>query len=137
MKHSWPSLEYSSIVRTATGCTQDINIQHRNTHTSLTRAPAAPRLTIQTGNTTSIIPPTQTYNLFHHSKAKKHPSSSLCHQICVFHLSTHFFAISFQCAVPCKKGALHHVCGIFYCQTPLTRCVFFVVLPFLSVSCCL
>ena len=35
----------------------------RNTHTSHTRAPAAPRLTIQTENKTSIISPTQTYNI--------------------------------------------------------------------------
>ena len=42
----------------------------RNTHTSHTQAPAAPRLTIQTENTTSITPPTQTYNILHHSKAE-------------------------------------------------------------------
>ena len=37
-------------LRTATGCTQDTNIQHlhdENTHTSRTRAPTAQRLTIQ------------------------------------------------------------------------------------------
>ena len=43
----------------------------RNTHTPHTRAPTAPRLTIQTENTTSITSPTQTHNIFQHSKAKK------------------------------------------------------------------
>ena len=33
---------------TATGCTQDTNILHDDTHTSHTRAPTAPRVTIQT-----------------------------------------------------------------------------------------
>ena len=41
-----------------------------NTHTSHTRAPTAPRLTIQTKYITSITP--QTYNILQHSKAKKH-----------------------------------------------------------------
>ena len=36
-----------------------------------TRAPTAPRLTIQTENTTSITSPTQTHNILQHSKAKK------------------------------------------------------------------
>ena len=42
-------------LRTATGCTQDTNIQHLHydTHTPHTRAPTASRLTIQTENTTS------------------------------------------------------------------------------------
>ena len=39
-----------------------------NTHTSHTRTLTAPRLTIQTENTTSIP---QTHNLLQHSKAKK------------------------------------------------------------------
>ena len=43
----------------------------RNTHTPHTRAPTAPRLTIQTENTTSITSPTQTHNILQHSKAKK------------------------------------------------------------------
>ena len=42
----------------------------RNTLTSHTRAPIAPRLTIQTENTTSITPLTQTYNILQHSKTK-------------------------------------------------------------------
>ena len=43
----------------------------RNTHTPHTRAPTAPRLTIQTENTTSITSPTQTHNILQHSNAKK------------------------------------------------------------------
>ena len=35
-----------------------------------TQAPTAPRLTIQTENTTSITSPTQTHNVLQHSKAK-------------------------------------------------------------------
>ena len=42
----------------------------RNTHTPHTRAPTAPRLTIQTENTTSITSPTQTHNILQHSKAQ-------------------------------------------------------------------
>ena len=42
------------------------------TNTPHTRAPTAPRLTIQTENTTSITSPTQTHNILQHSKAKKH-----------------------------------------------------------------
>ena len=42
----------------------------RNKHTSNTRAPTTPRVTIQTENTTSITPLTQTYNILQHSKAK-------------------------------------------------------------------
>ena len=40
-------------------------------YTSHTRAPTAPRVTIQTENATSITPLTQTYNILQHSKAKK------------------------------------------------------------------
>ena len=43
----------------------------RNTHTSHTRAPIAPRDTIQTENTTSITTLTQTYNILQHFKAIK------------------------------------------------------------------
>ena len=53
----------NAALRTATGCTQDTNIQHlhdENTCTPHTRAPTAPRLTIQTENT-SITSPTQTH----------------------------------------------------------------------------
>ena len=53
----------NAALRTATGCTQDTNIH--------TQAPTAPRVTIQTENTTSITPLTQTYNILQHSKAKK------------------------------------------------------------------
>ena len=58
----------NAALRTATGCTQDAKnttSAWRNTHTSHTR------LTIQTKNTTSIIPLTQTHNILQHSKAKK------------------------------------------------------------------
>ena len=49
-----------------------INIQHLHDKTLiLTRAPTAPRVTIQSENTKSITPLTQTYNIFHHSKAQK------------------------------------------------------------------
>ena len=58
----------NAALRTATGCTQDTNIQHLHDET---RAPTAPRLTIQTENTTSITSPTQTHNKLQHSKAKK------------------------------------------------------------------
>ena len=47
----------NAALRTATGCTH-------------TRAPTAPRLTMQTENTTSITSPTQTHNILQHSKAK-------------------------------------------------------------------
>ena len=56
----------NAALRTATGCTQDTN-----THTPHTRAPTAPRVTIQTENTTSITSPTQTHNVLQHYKAKK------------------------------------------------------------------
>ena len=48
----------------------------------------------------------------------------------------HLFAISLKLLRSsneqgrAKKGALHHVRGIFYCQTELTRCVTFIVPPF-------
>ena len=50
----------NAALRTATGCTQDTNIQHLHDETPHTRAPTAPRLTIQTENTTSITSLTQT-----------------------------------------------------------------------------
>ena len=58
---------------TGTGCTQDTNIRHLHdeTLTPHTRAPTAPRLTIQTENTTSITSPTQTHNILQHPKAKR------------------------------------------------------------------
>ena len=66
----------NAALKTATRCTQDTNIQdlhhetlalpiHEHLHT-------APRLTIQTENTTSITSLTQTNNILQHSKAKKH-----------------------------------------------------------------
>ena len=63
----------NAALRTATGCTQDTNIQHLHdeTLTPHTRAPTAPRLTIQTENTTSITSPPQAHNILQHSKAKK------------------------------------------------------------------
>ena len=48
----------NAALRTATGCTQDTNIQHMHDETLTlphTRAPTAPRLTIKTENTTSTI----------------------------------------------------------------------------------
>ena len=63
----------NAALRTATVCTQDTNIQHlHDTHTSYTRAPTDPCVTIQTENTTSITPLTQTNNILQHCKAKKH-----------------------------------------------------------------
>ena len=41
-----------------------------NTQNSHTRAPTAPRVTIQTVNTTSTTPLTQTYTILQHAKAK-------------------------------------------------------------------
>ena len=64
----------NAALRTATGCTQDTNIQHlhdKNTYTSHTRAPTALSIHHNT-NTTSTTPLTQTYNILQHSKAKKH-----------------------------------------------------------------
>ena len=65
----------NAALRTATGCTQDTNIQHLHdetlTHPPHTRAPTAPHITIQTENTTSITSPTQTHNILQHSKVKK------------------------------------------------------------------
>ena len=61
-------------LRTATGCSQDTNMQHlhdKNTHTSHTQAPTAPHLIIQTYITTSISSPTQTHNILQPSKALK------------------------------------------------------------------
>ena len=62
----------NAALRSATGCTQDTNIQHMHdeTLTPHTRAPTAPRLTIQTENTTSITSPTQTHNILQHPKAQ-------------------------------------------------------------------
>ena len=58
----------NAALRSATGCTQDTNIHHMHDE-ALT--PTAPRLTIQTENTTSITSPTQTHNILQHFKAKK------------------------------------------------------------------
>ena len=44
--------------------------QKHRTSVSHTRAPAAPRITIQTENKTSITSTTQTHNILQHSKAK-------------------------------------------------------------------
>ena len=57
----------NAALRTATGCTQDTNIQHLHDETL---TPTAPRLTIQTENTTSITSTTQTHNILQHSQAK-------------------------------------------------------------------
>ena len=64
----------NTALRTATGCTQDTNMHDETSYFPYTssRAPTltAPRVTIQTENTTSITPLTQTYNILQHSKAK-------------------------------------------------------------------
>ena len=59
----------NATLRTATGCIQDT--KHTRSHTSHTRTPTAPCVTIQAENTTSITPLTQTYNILQHSNAKK------------------------------------------------------------------
>ena len=53
------------------GLPQDAHKTQPYTHTSHKRATAAPRLTIETENTTSITPLTQTHNILHRSNAKK------------------------------------------------------------------
>ena len=55
----------NAALRTATGCTQDTNIQHL--HDETVTLP----ITIQTEDTTSITSPTQTHNILQHSKAQK------------------------------------------------------------------
>ena len=65
----------NAALRTATGCTQDTNIQHMHYETLIlphTPAPTAPRVTIQTENTTSITPLTQTHNILNTPRLKKH-----------------------------------------------------------------
>ena len=58
--------------RTTTGCMQDTNIQHLHDETLILPIHAAAAPCINTNkNTTSITPPTQTYNILQHSKAKK------------------------------------------------------------------
>ena len=65
----------NAALRTATGCTQDINIQHLTKH--LTKHSHFPYTstyssTIQTENTTSITSNTQTYNIhFNTPRLKK------------------------------------------------------------------
>ena len=64
----------NAALRTATGFTQDTNIQHLHDETltlPIHEQTTAPRLTIQTENTTSITSPTQTPNKLQHSKALK------------------------------------------------------------------
>ena len=64
----------NAALRTATGCTQDTNVQHihdETLKTSHTRAPAAPRLTIQTEITTSITPP-KTHTIYFTTPRLKH-----------------------------------------------------------------
>ena len=60
----------NAALRTAIGSKHTI-FAWRNTHTSHTQAPTTPRVTIQTENTTTITPLTQTYNILQHSKAIK------------------------------------------------------------------
>ena len=61
-------------LRTATGCTQDTNIQ--NLHDETLTLPIHEHLQLHASqykqkNTTSITSPTQTHNILQHSKAKK------------------------------------------------------------------
>ena len=77
-----PALENASSIWAPLASSTSINklqvMQHwdyhrmhtRHKHTSHTRAPTVRRVTIQTKNTTSITPLTQTYNIRQHSKAK-------------------------------------------------------------------
>ena len=58
----------------------------QNTHTSHTRAPTAPRVTIQTKNTTSITPLTQTYNILQHSMAKNTIFNNRHKQTCAIYI---------------------------------------------------
>ena len=62
----------NSALRTATGCTQDTNIQHLHDETLI--LPIHEHLQLHASqykqNTTSITPLTQTYNILQHSKAK-------------------------------------------------------------------
>ena len=62
----------------------------------------------------------------------------LTKQTSVFHLSTHFFAVSLNllrssneqgCA---RRVQLHHLCSVLCCQIALTSRISFVVPPFLS-----
>ena len=62
----------NAALRTATGCTQDRNIQHLHDKTLI--RPILEHLQLHASqykqNTTSITPFTQTYNILQHSKAK-------------------------------------------------------------------
>ena len=64
----------NAALRTATGCTQDTNIQHLHDKTQILPIHENYRSTRHNTNknTTSITPHTQTYNILQHSKAKKH-----------------------------------------------------------------
>ena len=61
----------NAALRTATGCTQDTMYDETLTLPIHEHLHTAPRITIQTENTTSITSPTQTHNILQHSKAKK------------------------------------------------------------------
>ena len=66
----------NAALRTAAGCTQDTNIQHL--HDETLTLPIHEHLQLhasqyKTENTTSITSPTQTHNIFQHSKAQKNP----------------------------------------------------------------
>ena len=63
---------HNAALRTATGCTQDTNIQHLHDETII--CPIQEHLQLHSSqykqNTTSITPLTQTYNILQHYKAK-------------------------------------------------------------------
>ena len=63
----------NAALRTATGCTQDTNIQHL--HDETLTLPIHEHLQLHASqykqNTTSITSPTQTHNILQHTKAKK------------------------------------------------------------------
>ena len=62
-------------LRTATGCTQDTNLQHL--HDKTLTLPIHKHLQLHTSqykHKTSITSPTQTHNILQHSKPKKNPT---------------------------------------------------------------
>ena len=84
---SWTSINKRQVMqnaalRTATGCTQDTNLQHlHDKHSYFPYTSSYSSTHHHTNkNTTSITPLTQTYNILQHSKAKKHyPQQQLLH----------------------------------------------------------
>ena len=118
---------HNAALRTATGCTQDTNIQHLHDKT-LTLPYTSTHSSIYIHLLSLGIKPQETIK----------SSSSSSHQTSVFHLFTHFFAVSLNllrssneqgCArrVHCIMGAVFSVA-----QTALRSPISFVVPPSLS-----